>query len=320
MHALATSDEPVTPVRVAQQVRDYEALDWKPREELFQLFEPFLARSRSKKPINRLTLNFTALLRHFQADVIQQDVIARSAQHFVGLLRRRGVSETSWRNLLLRLIDRDLVAPYTSMFLWCRRFPHDGFVASASLSLCALPPCCPSCGKEAHALACFAPTGAFHNAIKLKDGLLGAAIGWHLRKRGIRFWHAHCEKNTEMDFIAIVQKGQLLIECKILSVSVPAKQLVRNLREAVKQLDEHAGLLEKQGRKLRGSVCVVNLTDHTLASLRRDEPLTGIAENHLVSYERFSDWLRVKIIKQYRSPGYPPLPALAAAPAPAAKP
>jgi hypothetical protein len=295
MHTLVTSDEPVTAVRVAQQVRDYEALDWKAMEELFQLFEPFLARSRSKKPINRLTLNFTALLRYYQPEVIQQDVIARSAQHFMGLLRRRGVSETAWRNLLLKLIDSDLVAPCTSMFLWCRRFPHDGFVASASLSLCALPPCCPSCGKEANALACFAPTGAFQDAIKLRDGLLGAAIGWYLKKRGIRFWHAHCEEGTEMDFIPIVQNGQLLIECKLLSVSVPAKQLLRNLREAVKQLDEHAALLEKQRRKLRGSVCVVNLTDQTLASLRRDESLMGIAENRLISYERFSDWLRVKI-------------------------
>jgi len=147
-------------------------------------------------------------------------------------------------------------------------------------------------------LACFAPTGAFHNAIKLKDGLLGAAIGWHLKKRGIRFWHAHCEEGTEMDFIPIVQNGRLLIECKLLSVSVPAKQLLRNLREAVKQLDEHAALLEKQGRNLRGSVCVVNLTDQTLASLRRDESLREIAENRLISYERFSDWLRVKVTRQ----------------------
>jgi hypothetical protein len=298
IQALATSDEPVTAVRVAQQVRNYEALDWKAMEELIQLFEPFLARSRSKKPINRFTLNFTTLLRHYQPEIIQQDVIGRSTQHFVGLLRRRGVTETAWRNLLLKLIDTDLVAPCTSMFLWCRRFPHDGFAASASLSLCALPPYCPSCGKEAHALACFAPTGAFRNAINLKDGLLGAAIGWHLKKRGIRFWHAHCEEGTEMDFIPIVQNGRLLVECKVLIVSVPAKQLLRNLREAVKQLDEHAALLEKQGRKLHGSVCVVNLTHETLASLRRDEHLIGIAENRLISYERFSDWLRVKIIKQ----------------------
>jgi hypothetical protein len=296
MRALATSDEPVTAVRVARQVRNYEALDWRPMEDLFRLFDPFLARSRSKKLINRFTLNSTALLRHSQPEIIQQDVIVRSAHRFVALLSKRGVTETAWRNLLLGLIDRDLVAPYTSMFLWCRKFPQDGFVASASLALGALPPCCPSCGKDAHAMASFAPAGGFNSAINLKDGLLGAAIGWHLKKQGIRFWHAHCEKGTELDFIPIVQKGRLLVECKILSVLVPAKQLLRNVREAIKQLDEHAALLQGQGWKLRGSVCVVNLTDQNLAFLRRDESPIGIGENRLVSYERFSEWLQANKI------------------------
>lgn len=294
MRELATSDQLVTPVRVAQEMPNYEALDWKPMEELFQLFEPFLARSRSKKPINRLTLNFTALLRHFQPEISQLDVIVRSAQHFVGLLQKRGVSEAAWRSLLLMLIDRDLVASYTSMFLWCRKFPQDGFVASASFALGALPPCCPSCGKDAHAMASLAPAGGFQDAMKLKDGLLGAAIGWHLKRRGIQFWHARCEKGTEMDFIPVVRDGHLLIECKILSVSVPARQLARNVREAVKQLDEHAALLEKEGWKLHGSVCVVNLTDQDLTCLQRDGFPIGNAENRLISYERFSEWLRAK--------------------------
>ena len=294
MRALATSDQPVTPVRVAQEIPNYEALDWKPMEELIQLFEPFLARSRSKKPINRFTLNFTEHLRHFQPEIGQLDVIVRSAHHFVGLLQKRGVSEAAWRSLLLILIDRDLVAPYTSMFLWCRKFPQDGFVASASFALGALPPCCPSCGEYAHAMASLAPAGGFQGAMKLKDGLLGAAIGWHLKRRGIRFWHARCEKGTEMDFIPVVRDGHLLIECKILSVSVPARQLARNVREAVKQLDEHAALLEKEGWILHGAVCVVNLTYQDLASLRRDGFPTGNAENRLISYERFSEWLRAK--------------------------
>jgi hypothetical protein len=298
IRALATSDEPVTAVRVARQVPKYEALDWKPMEDLLQLFQPFLARSRSKKSINQFTLNFTALLRHLQPEITQQGLVVRSTRHFMSLLRKRGVSETAWRILLLKLIDRDLVAPYLPMILWCRRFPQDGFVASASLSLGALPPFCPSCGKAAHAMASFAPAGGFNNAVKLRDGLLGAAIGWHLKKRGIHFRHAHCEKGTEMDFIAILQNGSLLIECKILSVLVPTKQLVRNVREGVNQLNEHAAMLENQGWKLRGSVCVVNLTDQHLASLRRDGSTIGIAENCLVSYERFKEWLQTKITGQ----------------------
>jgi hypothetical protein len=35
-----------------------------------------------------------------------------------------------------------------------------------------------------------------------------------------------------MDFVPILDNGRLLIECKVLSVLLPPKQLRRNLREA----------------------------------------------------------------------------------------
>lgn len=234
------------------------------------------------------------MLRHLEPDTSQQDVVFWSAQHLVGLLGKRGVSEAEWRKLLLRLIDRELVAPYTSLYLWCRRFPEEGFVASSSLLLGLLPPLCPSCGKEAHAVGSFAPDGPLREAMNLKDGLLGAAVGWHLTRRGLRFWHSRCEKGTEIDFIPIVGKEHLLIECKILSVSVPAKQLARTIRDCLKQLDQHVALLEREGWKLRASACVVNLTEAVLASLRRSGFPIGGDVSRLVSYERFSKWLRAK--------------------------
>jgi hypothetical protein len=87
--------------------------------------------------------------------------------------------------------------------------------------------------------------------------------------------HLRSSLNEKLRIASIAPMGDKLVR-KLLIVSVAAKQLLRNLREAVKQLDEHAALMEKQGRKLRGSVCVVNLTDQTLASLRRDESLMRI--------------------------------------------
>jgi len=97
-----------------------------------------------------------------------------------------------------------------------------------------------------------------------------------------------------MDFIPVLRDSHLLIECKIRSVALSAKQLARNVREAVKQLDEHADLLKKAGWILRGSVCVVNLSDRDLTSLRRDGFPIGNAENGMIRYERFSEWLRAK--------------------------
>lgn len=295
MQALVAADKPVTPAVVAQTIPQWEALDWRPMEELIQLFEPFLARSASKKAINRLTLNFTALLGYFQPEMSQQDLVIRSAHHFVDLLRKRGVDENIWRELLFWLIDHKFVAPYTNMFLWCQKVPRDGFVAALLLALVNLPPYCPACGRDAHAMASFAPHGLLREAMCLKDGLLGAAVGWHLMKKRIQFWHAHCINGTEMDFIAQTQSGLALIECKVLSVSTSPKQLARNVRESVKQLGEHAALLTREGWELRGVICVVNLTNADLASLRRSGFPIGSTANRLLSYEDFRTWLRKEI-------------------------
>jgi hypothetical protein len=262
-------------------------------EKLIQLFEPFLARPKSKKPINRFTLDFTALLRHSQPEISQLGIAFRSAEHFAALLKKRGVSETAWRVVVMALVGRELLAPYTPMFLWCKSCPEDGFIASLPFSLCPLPPLCPGCGQRAHAIASYAPATGFDAAARLKDGLLGAAVGWHLTKRHVRFWHSHDEGGTELDFIAEGRNGTSLIECKMLGVMSSNKQLLRNLRDAAGQLDKHAALLEQRGWKLLESVCVVNLSAHHLNELRREAKKSGARLDRLISYEQFTAWFRL---------------------------
>jgi hypothetical protein len=143
----------------------------------------------------------------------------------------------------------------------------------------------------------FAPARGFRDATLLKDGLLGAAIGWHLTRRRIRFHHAHSERGTETDFIAILPDGHLLIECKMLGLSTGAKQLARTLREAAKQLHDHAAVLQAEGWNIRSSACVVNLTDRNVSSLRGNGFLPAAAAEHLISYEEFRNWLRNETIR-----------------------
>ena len=219
LRQLAASDQPITNVHIARQVAAYEALDWTAMEGLVQIFEPFLARPKSKKPINRLTLDFTSLLQHLRPEISQLDLALRSAEHFTALLKARRVSEADWRDAVMMLVSRDLLIPYTSMFLWCRSYPADGFVASLPFSAGPLPPLCPGCGKWAHAMASYAPALGFDAAVRLKDGVLGAAVGWHLTKRGVKFWHAHQERGTEVDFMRKIGNQHFLIECKMLSVT-----------------------------------------------------------------------------------------------------
>jgi hypothetical protein len=287
LRQLATSDEPITNIHTARQVAVYEALDWTAMETLVQIFEPFLARPKSKKAINRLTLDFTSLLQYLRPEISQLDLVFRSAEHFTALLKKRRVSEAEWRDAVMELVGRDLLTPYMPMFLWCRTYPADGFVASLPFSNGPLPPLCPGCGKWAHAMASYAPASGLDAAVRLKDGVLGAAIGWHLTKRGVRFWHSHQEHGTEVDFIAATGNQHLLIECKMLSATLEDKQLRRNLREAAGQLNSHSVLLEQANWKLRESVCIVNLTERHLHSLRATKRESGAPLDLLISYEQF---------------------------------
>jgi hypothetical protein len=292
LRQLAASDEPITNVHIARQVAAYEALDWTAMEKLVQIFEPFLARPKSKKPINRLTLDFTSVLAHLRPEISQLDLALRSAEHFTALLKKRRVNEAEWRDAVMMLVSRDLLIPYTPMFLWCRSYPADGFVASLPFSAGPLPPLCPGCGKWAHAIASYAPASGLDAAVRLRDGVLGAAVGWHLTKRTVKFWHSHQERGTEVDFIAKIGNQYLLIECKMLSVTVADKQLRRNLHEAADQLDSHTALLEQANWKLCESVCVVNLTERHLNLLRTSNRQSSAALDELISYEQFPAWFR----------------------------
>src|SRR5579863_5841052 len=80
LRQLAAAGEPITNVHIARQIAAYEGLDWTAMETLVQIFEPFLARPKSKKPINRLTLDFTFLLQQLQPAISQLDLALRSAE------------------------------------------------------------------------------------------------------------------------------------------------------------------------------------------------------------------------------------------------
>jgi hypothetical protein len=255
------------------------------------LFEPFLMRPRSKKPINRITLDFAALLRQAQPVISQLDIAFRSALHFSQLLKKRGVSEKAWQDVVMKLVGRELLLPFTPMYLWCKACPEDGFVASLPFSLCPLPPLCPGCGKLAHAIASYRPARGFDTAVRMKDGLLGAAIGWHLAKRKIRFRHSPVVNGTEMDFVVQDLRGSILVECKMLSVAPSDKQLTRTLRDAASQLAEHTEILEKFGSKVVGAVCVVNSGSLQLRRLSTRIDAHFNLER-IISYEEFASWLR----------------------------
>jgi hypothetical protein len=290
LRSLVRSDDAVTEVQLRRDIPNYEALDWSAMKDSGDLFAPLLRRSASKKLVNRFTLNFNTLAEHVQPDALEEFVIYQSARYFVGLLRKRRVTETAWRSLLFELFDRALIVPCTRLFFFCRRCPDGGFVTSTSLSF-ALPPKCPYCSRPATAVACFFPDGSLREAISTKDGILGTAIGWHLTKTGLPFRHAYEVCGTECDFVIEASSGIWLIEAKMLQISGSRAQLARNLRDSLTQLVEHATLLVGNGKTVVKTACVVNLSHYELSQLGRTGALLGPYAHHLVSYDRFPQWV-----------------------------
>jgi hypothetical protein len=303
LRELACSADAITAVSVRRRIPSYDALDWSAMEVLPGVIEPLLKREPTRKAINRFTLNCTVLLQEVQPETLQERIIIESMRNFVGLLKARAVSENGWRNLFYNLMDRDLIRPATCMFLWCSRCPHGGFVMSASLTCGKLPPFCPSCGAIACAIAAYNPHGPLREAMSLKDGLLGAAIGWHLRRVRAPFRHAHSVNGTELDFIVGARQGSLLIEAKMFRAAPSLKQMARNVREALAQLLTHTKILEADGWDVRKRVSVVNLTNRELTSLRRSSFPLGTDAKCVISYERFPRWLRSNLALCSREDG-----------------
>jgi DNA-binding protein len=69
----------------------------------------------------------------------------------------------------------------------------------------------------------------------------------------------------------------------MLQISGPPKQLARNLRDSLEQLDDHRALLEAEGRAVKEAICVVNLTKNNLLTVRRSGFPLGLDTTRLAS-------------------------------------
>jgi len=100
LQSLATSKHPISAADLKRGIPDYDALDWTGMDALWPVFENLMQRKKSKKGINRFTLNFTTILKDCRPEIVQEDVICQKRPPFCQFIENRVVSETSWRNLL----------------------------------------------------------------------------------------------------------------------------------------------------------------------------------------------------------------------------
>jgi hypothetical protein len=296
---LAKRAEPVDINQLRQAVRDYSCVDFSALESFFVDALPmFLQGSKARKAINRLTMNLDSLVHVGDPDGAKRLMAWATASRFVELLRARRVSETQWRSIVVGLADAELLEPSSSIYLWCRRCPEVGFTVPTILTKCDLPPFCPCCGRDAHAIAALVPAGALQDAFFALDGLLGVAVAWHLRKHDFHFEAAKQTGTTELDFLVKTRSGSILLECKMLH-SLSAN-IAANLWSSRNQLRDHIKGLTEQGIKPYKAACIVNIPVRELRSLLQNLSQEAAAEFHniegeVISYERFPRWLESQL-------------------------
>jgi hypothetical protein len=296
LRELVNRAEPVDITQLRQAVRDYSEIDFSPLELFFLHELPiFLQRPKHKKTINQLTLNLDSFMHVQGNDHVKQSMVWHSAGRFVHLLQARGVTENQWRSIVVDLANCNLLQPSSLIYLWCRRCPEAGFTMATSLTKCDLPPICPSCGDDAHAVVTFVPAGPLRDAILAPDGLLGVAIAWHLRERKIRFDSAKHTGATEFDFVVGTKHGPILLECKMLHVL--SENIMANLWTSRNQLRDHITALTVQGTPPFKAACIVNIPKRELRSLLAnlsDEAADAFCNfrGEVISYEQFPKWLQ----------------------------
>jgi hypothetical protein len=230
-------------------------------------------------------------------------MVWHTASRFVELLKARRVSESQWRSLVVSLAHAELLEPSSFIYLWCRRCPKIGFTVPTTLSMCDLPPLCPCCGKEAHAISALVPAGPLQDAIFAPDGLLGVAVAWHLQGRQLRFEMSKDIGTTEFDFLVNTRSGPVLLECKMLHTL--SGNLKTNILTSRNQLRDHIKALITQGINPYKAACIVNIPHKELQPLLRDispemDPEFNSAKGMILSYEHFPKWLEAQLAKARR--------------------
>jgi hypothetical protein len=297
LRSLAFDGEMISRSRLRKTVKDYAGIDFSPIVTAFQDFLPFLQGRKQRKAVSGVARGIDDLLGSFEVEPLRANLVWVSAAHFQTVLRARRVSESDWRRLFLKLAHRQFLAPSSLLYFWCTKGPEAAFSTSFTPVYLADSPLCPLCGRVAQAICTFVPAGCLQKAMESKDGMLGVAVGWFFRKHEVRFKAGHLIGGTELDFVASGRRGRLLVECKMHHVLTPEGHIRGQILASRNQLRDHIHVANREGLKLAGASCVVNLTSQHLKKILRglavesDEVYQRL-QAEVISYEDFADWFR----------------------------
>jgi hypothetical protein len=294
LRTLVTQNDPITREDLKRSVGDYSSLALDPlKTAALQLFQRVLSGKRSKKALHQIAIEVDTLKDFLDLERFQLMLVQRSLAHYHQLIRGLRIPESLWKDIILALHSDNFLEHVGPLYLWCTKCPESGVLASVRTTQLLRPLRCPRCGRTAYTATALFPSDALADAIRLRDGMLGAAIGWQLTKKHISFRHSVPVGGTELDFLVSRGPVKCLIECKMNHQLKERPQLLATLRDNVAQLDAHVLAAQSAGINLHSAVCVVNHGRCRLAALRpyMDASQKSTVPMKLMSYEDFLPWI-----------------------------
>lgn len=295
LRALVTQNDPITRDTLKRNLGDYSTLNWAPlRNAGFQFMQRALAGKRSKKALHQIAIEVDALKDFIDIEQFQLLLLGTTLAHYRKLIRGLRIPERLWRETILTLHSEGFLEHVGPLYLWCIRCPESGVLASVRTTQLLRPLRCPRCARASFSATTLFPADTLDLALGLRDGMLGAAIGWEFTKRRIPFRHCLNVGGTEVDFLVPQGLGHHLIECKMNHRIKGRPRLLAALTDNMKQLAAHAHAAQSTGIALHSAVCVVNQPQAQLTALLHlvPPPRQSPVPLGLLSYEEFVPWIR----------------------------
>jgi hypothetical protein len=295
---LVNGPRPIDRPHLRRAVKDYSGIDWIPATSLLgEALAALWQADKSRKPVQQLLFHLDALKDVIDLERFKAQIVEWLVTHFQRLLQIRGVHHEDWARVVLQLHQDAFLEHAGPLYFWCVRCEETGVFGAIQTSLVGRQLFCCKCGRKVPYMAAFYSTGALTQAFELHDGVLAAALAWHLTQRDIHFDDGVKLPNAELDFVLKGGVGDCLIECKMNHLLGQGDALRNTMYENRRQLRDHLLIAKAQGMTVSHAACIVNLTRQQLAPLLGTmEPETDAefarVRSQVLSYEDTAHWLR----------------------------
>jgi hypothetical protein len=283
--------------RLRRAVKDYSGIDWSHATELLgETFSALWQADKSRKPVQQLLFHLDALKDVVDLERFKAQIVDWLVTHFQRLLQIRGVSYEEWGGVVLRLHQDAFLEHAGPLYFWCVQCEETGVFGAIQTSVVDRPLFCCKCRRMVPYMAAFYSTGPLTQALELHDGVLAAALAWHLTKEEIAFDHSVKLPDTELDFVLTGNAGNCLIECKMNHLLGADSAIRTTLHTSRNQLRDHLHMAKEQGMTLSQAACIVNLTRQQLDPFIKIMELETDAEfarvgGQILSYEDAAAWI-----------------------------